>query len=97
MLVVVAGALDAWRRCWRWWVRWMRWWWWRSRRYLDIYEAVYSQWSEVSEYQLRVIKCKLIKKVQDEFGVKKIPIDWITATYGQGFRLNMRRCEVEVI
>lgn len=62
----------------------------------EIYQAIYAKDSEVSDYQIYNIKYKLIKELQEILGVKKIPKDWITAEYGRGYRLNMRRCEVEV-
>lgn len=63
----------------------------------EVYQAVYGEYSEVSDYQLYNIKNRLLKRLQDELGVEIITKDWISTPYGQGFRLNMRRGEVEVI
>jgi len=53
--------------------------------------------NRVSDYQLYNVKNRLLNRLQEELGVKKIPKDWITAPYAQGFRLNMRRSEVEIV
>lgn len=65
--------------------------------YLDIYEAVYSQWSEVSDDMLYSIRARLLKKLRKEIGDEYIPDDLITRKHAEGYVLNLKKWEVEII
>ena len=66
-------------------------------RYLDIYEAEYSQWSEVSDDMLYSIRARLLKKLRKEVGADKIPDDLISRKHAEGYILNLKKWEVEII
>ena len=66
-------------------------------RYLDIYEAVYSQYSEVSDDMLYSIRTRLLKKLRIEVGADLIPEDLISRKHAEGYILNLKKWQVEII
>jgi hypothetical protein len=66
-------------------------------RYLDIYEAVYSHWSETSDDMLYSIRTRLLKKLEKEVGDELIPEDLIKRKHGEGYILNLKKWQVEII
>jgi DNA-binding response OmpR family regulator len=61
-----------------------------------IYNELYTEYGQVSEYELCAIKYRIVTKLQKQFGMKKIPTSFILTKPREGFILNLQPWEVEI-